>query len=306
LKKTVDIIIPAYNAEKYIRQAILSVASQTYQINKIIVVDDGSIDKTAEIVKSIIVAVPVTLISQNNKGPNAARNEGLRQSDSEYIAFLDADDFWKKDKVEKQMSVFESSEYENLGLVYCGYELIDENGKKIIKKIIKPVLRGKIFQKLLKANLISGSPSTVLMKKEVLEKVGFLDESLRGSEDWDMWLRIAEKFDFDYVDESLIYVADLTESNSKNFELMLINRILFINKWIHIISKYDRLVVYHRNKLVSGAIRCKIKNQFFRIAETISRYISTDARNILFGGKINITKSVFSVLFSYLFRRKLW
>ena len=230
MKKKVDVVIPSYNAENFIERTLRSVISQTYLPEKIIVVDDGSIDGTVTIVNDFKKNSPVEieLFKQENKGPNSARNVGLKNSRNEFVAFLDADDIWNNEKIEKQLAVFENSEYKDLGLVYCGYKLINENGEEINKKNIFPNLKGRVFHKLLRANLVSGSPSTVLIKRCVLEETGLFDESLKGSEDWDMWLRIAEKFQYDYVREPLIYVADLIESNSKNFEKMLINRLFFI------------------------------------------------------------------------------
>ena len=210
MKNTVDVIIPAYNAGKFIERTLKSVVSQTHLPEKIIVVDDGSTDDTVAVVNNFKKnsSVDIELFEQENKGPNAARNVGIKNSTSEYVAFLDADDLWENVKIEKQIAVFQNSAYKDLGLVYCGYKLIDENGKEINKKNIFPTLKGSVFNKLLKANLISGSPSTVLIKRAVLKETGLFDENLKGSEDWDMWLRIAEKFEYDYVLKPLIYVSD--------------------------------------------------------------------------------------------------
>ncbi len=307
MKKTVDVIIPAYNAEKFIERTLKSVVSQTHLPEKIIVVDDGSTDETVNVIKNFKKKskVEIDIYRQENRGPNAARNVGLKNSTSEFVAFLDADDLWEKEKLEKQLRVFENTKFEKLGIVYCGYELVDESGEKLRKKNIAPRLKGKVFYELLKSNLISGSPSTVLMKKECLGQTGLFDEILRGSEDWDMWLRVAKDYDFDYVDEPLIFVADMPVSNSKNYESMLINRVMFINKWIDEIKKSKELVTYHRNKLISGAVFCKINKPPFKIKKTINKYISEDTKKILFKGKeINVLRYILSILSNRFFKRQ--
>ena len=242
MKKTIDVIIPAYNAEKFIEKTIRSVLEQTYLPEKIIVVNDGSIDKTVEVVEEISKTskVPIILISQENRGPNAARNVGLEHSDSEYIALLDADDIWKEEKLEKQLQVFEKSELENLGLVYTAYDLIDENGCKIKQSFLvfklDPDLRGYVFNKMFDAMKITGSCSGVLIKKKCFEKVGFFDESLRGAEDWDMWIRISKEFQIDYVNETLVHVR-VHDKNSHNDQVMMAeNMIMFLKKWSGILD----------------------------------------------------------------------
>jgi glycosyltransferase involved in cell wall biosynthesis len=306
LKKTIDVIIPAYNAEKFIERTIVSVLRQTYLPEKIIVVDDGSIDKTVEIVENISKTskIPIVLISQENKGPNAARNVGLKNADSEFIALLDADDIWKEEKLQKQIEVFEKSEFENLGLVYCGYELIDEKGEDVNKKNILPFLKGKVFNQLLKSNLISGSCSSVLIKKKCFQKVGFFDETLSGSEDWDMWLRLSKHYEFDYVDESLVYITDRSVSNNKNFERMLDNRIKFLKKWIIEIQKDKKLAAFHRNKIIMLAIRCKMGKYSFNIVENIKKTMTGQTKELFFGkGSVNILKFVPVAILNY-FREK--
>jgi glycosyltransferase involved in cell wall biosynthesis len=306
LKKTIDVIIPAYNAEKFIERTIESVLSQTYLLRKIIVIDDGSIDKTVEVVENIskISKIPIVLISQENKGPNAARNTGLEHSDSEFIALLDADDIWKEEKLQKQIEVFEQSEFENLGLVYCGYELVDEKGEYVNKKNILPCLKGKVFNQLLKSNLISGSCSSVLIKKECFEEVGLFDEKLRGSEDWDMWLRISKHYEFDYVDEPLVYITDRGASNNKNFEKMLDNRIKFLNKWMEEIKKERELVAFHRNKIIMLAIRCKMGKFSFNIVENIEKTMIGQTKELFFGkGSANILKYIPVAIFNCLRER---
>jgi len=243
LKKTVDVIIPAYNAEKFIERTLKSVVSQTHLPEKIIIVDDGSTDETVNIINDFKKnsKVKIDLHQQENRGPNAARNAGLKHSTSEFVAFLDADDIWEKEKLEKQLRIFEKNEFEKLGLVYTAYDLIDENDEKIKQSFLvfklDPGLRGDVFDKMFDAMKITGSCSGVLIKSACFEKTGFFDETLKGAEDWDMWIRISQYFEIDYVNEVLVRVR-LHRNNSHNNQIMMAkNMIMFLKKWSGILDE---------------------------------------------------------------------
>jgi len=239
---TIDVIIPVFNGEYFIEKALRSVDRQTCEPSRIIVVDDGSTDKTEEIVLAFksASAIPVEYIKQENRGPNAARNKGISVSSGELLAFLDTDDVWEPAKLEKQLAVFNGSEWNDLGLVYCAYSLIAEDDSIIIDKsavTLDPSYRGHVFDKVLEANKIMGSASAVLIKKECFDSVGLFDESLKASEDWDMWIRIAEKYAIDYVNEPLVKIRRHPGNFQKKYEYMLVNDILFFNKWIERLPK---------------------------------------------------------------------
>lgn len=306
MKKTIDVIIPAYNAEKFIERTMRSVVLQTLPPEKIIVVDDGSTDGTVNVIKEFAKTsnIQIQLNLQENRGPNAARNEGLRHSTSEFVAFLDADDVWTNDKLERQIEVFEKTEFEKLGLVYCGYGLINEAGEKINRKVARPVLKGEIFEKILESNLISGSCSSVLIKKECVNAVGWFDENLSGSEDWDMWLRISQEWRFDFSQNSMVFITNRNKSNNKDFEKMLANRIKFLNKWIDEIGKSGELITLHRNKLIMLSIRCKIGNRAFNISENIDENSSDSVKTVLFGNnKLKIIRFIPSAVLNYFIER---
>ena len=203
LKKSalaIDVVIPAYNGENFILDALKSAINQTLPPHKIIIVDDGSTDKTNEIVSECAKTskINIEIIKKTNGGLSSARNAGIEASDSNFVAFLDADDTWVENKLEEQMKVYETTELKNLALVYCNYDVIDSNG--IIKyenykaPLDKKRMRGVVFKELLERNKIASSGSGVLIKKEIFDIVGLFDENLRFAEDWDMGLRIAEKF----------------------------------------------------------------------------------------------------------------
>ena len=232
----IDIIIPAYNREGFIRDTLLSAVKQTYPARQIIVVDDGSTDKTGLVVQELAQAydlsIPIKYIRQDNSGPSAARNTGIRACTGNYIAFLDTDDLWEPDKLEKQIEVFKHSEYKELGVVYCDYNIIDATGFTINSHCVTldPTVRGHVFDRLLSGNLIASSCSGALVKKECFDKVGVFDEGLPSSEDWDMWMRIAEEYDFDFVNQKLVKIRRHNTNLQNNAFIMLIGKILLLNK----------------------------------------------------------------------------
>jgi glycosyltransferase involved in cell wall biosynthesis len=179
----------------------------------------------------------IQLINQENAGLANARNTGikasLQESKAPFIALLDADDVWLSGKLEKQLNLFQASQDSKLGLVYSSYELIDEKGSAIVGEnlIVKPSLRGEVYSSLLTGNFISGSGSGVLVKSAVFEEVGLFDETLKASEDWDMWIRIARKFHFDYVNESLVQIRVHSTNMQKDFSRMLASELAMLNKF---------------------------------------------------------------------------
>jgi glycosyltransferase involved in cell wall biosynthesis len=230
-KPTIDVVIPLFNGEKYIIAALRSVENQTLPPTRIIIVDDGSTDRSAELISSYQCRITIQCIHQENRGLSAARNRGIEHCDSDYIAFLDADDEWLPQKLAKQLEVFRSAAQENLGIVYCDYCTLDEQTSVTEPAKRGPELRGEIFQRLLGGNLISGSGSSVLIKRECFTTAGLFDEELTACEDWDMWLRIAASYAFDYVSEPLVKIRKHSGNMQKNKLHMFRNTLVFYDKW---------------------------------------------------------------------------
>lgn len=223
----VSVIIPTRNSEKYIGEAIESVVAQTYQHLDIIIVDDGSIDNTKEIIKKFIKSYPdkITFTSQKNLGPSSARNKGIVCSKGEYIAFLDSDDIWLKEKLELQIKALNLSK---AGLVYTDYyveELL--TGANSINHCVT-FSRNKFKELFLLQNPVF--TSTVLVKRECLKKVGSFDESLHVAEDWDLWLRLFKEYDFVRVPVPLVRQRVRKNSQSSEPEKNLSNDLLFLSK----------------------------------------------------------------------------
>lgn len=228
---TVDVIIPVFNGERYIMRAVETASYQTFPPKSIIVVDDGSTDNTASLLAASSFGIPLEVIRQENRGLSSARNTGIKHSTSKFVAFLDADDEWYPTKLEEQLKVFMVADSErNLGVVYCNYREIDAHGNVLVGKPL-PELRGKIFTELLDGNRISGSGSSVLARRDCFIQAGLFDERLKACEDWDMWLRLAMFFEFDFTPNTLVKIRKHPENMQRNETVMFMNSLVFYDKW---------------------------------------------------------------------------
>lgn len=185
----VSVIIPTVRGrENYLKEALTSIFEQTYQDFEIIIVSYGDIDlgvKDSRIKKIVL----------NKKGVSLQRNIGILHANGEYIAFLDDDDIWLKDKLEKQLKLIKRYD-----LIYTDYFIKYPDGK-VKRKGVKIVCGKNTFEHLKKSNFIS--TSSVLVRKKVLEDVGMFDTSLTIGEDYDLWLRISEKYKIYGINEPL-------------------------------------------------------------------------------------------------------
>ena len=192
---SVSVIIPCYNCEKTIERALLSVLSQTIEIKEIICIDDCSSDSTYEFLKKISNESEKIKIFKNEKnlGPSFTRNFGVKLSLSKNIAFLDADDYWDKDKVYIQLKIMQYFDYD---LISCSYN--DSNSLSNNKMGVKTVSsRNLMFR-----NLIS-TPS-VLMKRDVFSK---FDECMKFSEDYNLWLKLSKNKKIGFINRTLVFLG---------------------------------------------------------------------------------------------------
>ena len=195
----VSVIIPTKNRAHYVSSAIQSVLDQTFRDFEIILVDGASIDNTREVIGKFDDERISYIREEKDRGASASRNTGIKRSRGRFIAFLDDDDLWMPSKLEKQLNLINKNP--NIGVVYTGSWRINNSGKVIGYNF--PSLRGNIFPKILKKNYVGGC-SMILVRKECLEKVGLFDENLPGGEDFDLWIRLAKHYQFDYVRECLV------------------------------------------------------------------------------------------------------
>ena len=207
----ISVIIPAYNAERYIATAIKSCLSQTYAPHEIIVVDDGSTDGTAEVAESFPSPVRVIRLSEN-MGASVARNRGVQASTGDWLAFLDADDWFLPEKLELQRRC--ALENEQAVLVYTGFRVLNLNGSEHDGKLPQP---RELFPRLRYRCVMH--LGTVALRREAFDAVGGFDPALGVTEDWDLWLRLADRYSvalFAPLTEQLVVYRKIAGSLSSN------------------------------------------------------------------------------------------
>ena len=186
----ISVVIPAYNAAAFLPRCLESVFAQTLKPHEVIVVNDGSVDNTAELAAKL----GANVITRPNGGLSAARNTGIKNASSDWIALLDADDIWAPDKLERQVQRIRPDTV----LVYTGIRIFDDNG---IRDQLPAMEAGKARNMLRYRNPIT--PSTVLVRREAVLQDGGFREDIRACEDWEMWVRLQRVGQFEAISEPL-------------------------------------------------------------------------------------------------------
>jgi glycosyltransferase involved in cell wall biosynthesis len=204
----ISVIIPAYNRAHFLREAVDSVLMQTSPVHEIIVIDDGSTDETPKVVAAY--GHRVRYLRQKNQGPSAARNYGMREATGSWIAFLDSDDLWVREKVQVQTEFIRK--HPDVEFVFGNLSIFDANRNED-----KPEVLDKKVQKYLVAHaddlkdclrqflICNPIPtSSVLFREDSQKRLGFLDETMRYCEDYDYWLRFAASSRMGFIDQILV------------------------------------------------------------------------------------------------------
>ncbi len=196
-----SVIIPVKNGESYILDAIRSLVAQTTPPDPIIVVDNNSTDDTVQRIK--LDKLPVTIIYEKKPGAAAARNKGLNLVNSPTVAFLDSDDICHPERLIRSLQILE--ENPEAAMAFCAIEYMDKRGIPTGTTVSCPEYRTRnFFGQLLIRNRIA-TTSCAVMRTEILKSAGGFDESLSHNEEYDLWLRIAERHKIAYIDQALIY-----------------------------------------------------------------------------------------------------
>lgn len=217
----VSIIIPAYNAEKYLRETIDSALAQTYENTEIIVVDDGSTDRTPDILAEY--GNKIRVVRQTNKGTAAACNAGVAAARGAWVCFLDSDDIWLPNKVARQVEHCGANAISHTDSVCFG----DAIARETRRSSFEPPYSGQVLKELLVVNFIT--KSTVMMRRDVFNRYGGFDESYVTCEDWQLWIKVCAEHNLGYLPEAVVRYRVHLKSKSMISRRTLIARLRILN-----------------------------------------------------------------------------
>lgn len=212
---SISVIVPAYNAERTILKTIESVQQQTFSDFELIVINDGSSDRTLELLEPVK-DPRLKVFSYSNGGLPVARNRGISHAAGDFITFLDADDLWTPDKLELQFLALQQNP--EAGAVYSWTQFMDDKGQSFhgCKAVF---YNGNVYADLLLGNFID-SGSNVMIRREAIASVGDFDPTLASCEDWEYWLRLAAKWHFVVVAKPQIFYRQSSGAMSSKIEVM--------------------------------------------------------------------------------------
>ncbi len=286
----ISVIIPTYNRESLLLRALISVVRQSIRCSEIIVVDDGSEDNTKACVQDFAEEsiIPVRYLYQENKGPAAARNRGIVEAHSPYIAFLDSDDHWKKKKLEIQYRALSSRPE---CLISHTQEKWLRRGEHLNQKKIHQPGNGDIFQHCLR--LCAVGMSTVMVKSTLFSEVGLFNEDLPCCEDYDLWLRTSSLCQFLLIEKPLTVKEGGREDQVSflfrvGMDRLRIVSILNLLKEKRLLKKQMKMALeeLERKCLVygKGCLKHKKRDEgwmFLKIAEWAQKTLGGDINNSL-------------------------
>ena len=229
----VSVVIPTYNRRDYVQAAIDSVLAQTVTDYEVIVVDDGSTDRTGDAL-SARYGERIRYVWQKNQGESRARNKGIDLARGEYVAFLDSDDLWLPQKLARQVTVLEAKP--DMVLVFASFGEIDERGAPLANPLPEERIRVDLELPSLCLHNMVGSPSNVMVRTEALKQVGGFDAAIQYGEDRELWLRLRLQGPFAYIDEPLASIRhhagsqNMGRPNLEQAERLLSDRLRILEK----------------------------------------------------------------------------
>lgn len=267
MNSLVSVVIPTYNRAYCIKKSIKSVLNQTYKNLELLIVDDCSDDNTEEVIKQFNDNRIRYIKLNNNCGPSRARNIGIKKARGEFIAFQDSDDIWYNNKLELQMNEFQSDS--QCQLVFCQHLIKGEVSSLCPAEQSFDVQKYKygMFEILLKGNRI-GTP-TIVIRKDVLDKLGGFNENIKTLEDWELVLRVTEKYNIKYINKVLMEVYP-----SKNG----INRITGYHKAaVSVVILKEFWDKYYRDKRIFDWVLKDFINDFITIVDNKEKQMLIDS-----------------------------
>tara|TARA_R110002110_G_scaffold415858_2_gene658592 strand:- start:29315 stop:30265 length:951 start_codon:yes stop_codon:yes gene_type:complete len=242
----VSIIMPCYNCEKTIEKTLRSIYEQNFTNFHLYCINDGSTDNTAEMLEHYAQSKPnISILHKDNAGQTAAKNDGLKIAQGEYIAFIDSDDLWHSSKLMKQVQLLDKNN--KIGLCYTNGFYINETGQQQELIGVSDDLTGQCLDQIILGNAIVAS--SVMIRKSILDKVGLFDERLSACENWELWTRFASQSELASIDEPLVFYRRHANNMSHNLDKMRKNRlaVIAINKQL-----YQHDLKYHK-KIIRDA-----------------------------------------------------
>jgi len=250
-RPAITVIIPTHNRAEFLKRAIKSVLAQTWQDFELIIVDDASTDDTANVVRDYQDERILYHRHDSNLGAPASRNTGIAKARGDYIALLDDDDELFPRKLEKQMQKY-AEVAASVGLIYTGHEVRNSMGKLLHSRLPEGKTRGDVRLRLL---LGPAFPShTPLIRRDCFKLTGGFDDFLTSCQDWDMWKRISEHYEFDYVPEVLSTTYQHDHQISSDFSAMIPGRIRMVEKHWEEFRKHPVIFVIHLKRI--GKMHC--------------------------------------------------
>jgi len=252
MKPFITVIIPTYKRNIFLERAVKSVLDQTYKNLEIIIIDD---DPNSEIFNQISLLKNSSIHyvkNTKNIGASGSRNNGVKYSNGDFLAFLDDDDEWLPQKLEKQISMIMQSD--DCGVIYCGYDLMV--GNEILKRK-NTYHKNNNFHEITLHKCPIGSP-TPLIKKELFLQIGGYDVRLPSCQDWDLWIRLSKICKFVALNETLAIYRIHGNQISADIEKKILGREAIINKYYNEITKHPYIASWHYRRL--GSLYSLINN----------------------------------------------
>ena len=256
---TVSCIITAFNRAHFLKEAIDSVLLQSYRDFELIILDNASTDHTGDIVQQYC-DDRIRYIKHQPLGISAARNLGVQEAKGEFIAFFDDDDIWLPDKLAMQVKMFNALP-EEVGLVYGGYLIVDEIGK--VCHGVMPTCQGKMLEDLLRLKIpFTGSASNPMIRKTAILVVGMFDESVTSGEDFELYLRLAEKYSFEVIKEYLVKIRShhYPRISDKLFDAISLDKKI-LEYFSYIFDEDNKLKSFYLQRIGGKLIRLNCKKQ---------------------------------------------
>jgi glycosyltransferase involved in cell wall biosynthesis len=217
IRPRVSVVIPTYQSESRIGRTLARLRKQTFSEFEIVVVNDGSTDETARLVRQAMAAdARIRLVEQRNAGIAAARNRAIEESHGEIVAFLDDDDLWHPQKLELQLARLDG--IRDAAVVTCFSALVDHQGQ-LLGWQFGGMSEGDVYREMLEWDMVSGG-SVALVRRSALEESGGFDTSLPDRADWDLWIRLARRHAFACVPRILVGYTRRAGSVSRTYERM--------------------------------------------------------------------------------------